>query len=389
MKETLFLAVDAQRDKLVRMADAIFDNPEYDGEEVFASRTLTDYLLANGFAVETGTAGFKTAFRAEYQYGDGGPTIGILCEYDALRGLGHGCGHHMQGPACLGAAVALKNTVTDKPYKLVVYGTPAEETFGAKCGMLEQGCFKELDVALMMHGGPDTCTDIKCMALATFSVSFHGKGAHAALAPEKGKSAFDALLAAFNGIEFLREHVPEDVKMHYTVTQLPGPANVVPAGATGQFALRSFSKKTLDAVILRFKEIIQGASLIAGVTYDMDEEKFLYNKVPVLGLNKLLMDNATLANAPRLAPPRERTGSTDFGNVMYEVPGSCIRVSFVPAGTASHSQEYVDAGKSDAAHNAVLYGAKAMAGASLDLIVDAALMTQIKAEFADNKQKFL
>lgn len=389
MKETLFLAVDAQRDKLVRMADAIFDNPEYDGEEVFASRTLTDYLSANGFAVETGTAGFKTAFRAEYQHGDGGPTIGILCEYDALRGLGHGCGHHMQGPACLGAAVALKNTVTDKPYKLVVYGTPAEETFGAKCGMLEQGCFKELDVALMMHGGPDTCTDIKCMALATFSVSFHGKGAHAALAPEKGKSAFDALLAAFNGIEFLREHVPEDVKMHYTVTQLPGPANVVPAGATGQFALRSFSKKTLDAVILRFKEIIQGASLIAGVTYDMDEEKFLYNKVPVLGLNKLLMDNATLANAPRLAPPRERTGSTDFGNVMYEVPGSCIRVSFVPAGTASHSQEYVDAGKSDAAHNAVLYGAKAMAGASLDLIVDAALMTQIKAEFADNKQKFL
>lgn len=388
-KDTLFEKVNAQRYDLFHMSDAIFDRPEYDGEEVFASQTLTDYLTANGFSVERGTAGFKTAFRAEYRNGTGGPTIGFLCEYDALRGLGHGCGHQMQGPACLGAAVALKNTVHDKPFTLVIYGTPAEETFGAKCGMLEKGCFKELDVALMMHGGPDTCTDVKCMALATFNVAFHGKGAHAALAPEKGKSAFDALLAAFNGIEFLREHVPEDVKMHYTVSRLPGPSNVVPANSEGQFALRSYSKKTLDTVIVRFKEIIQGAALIAGVTYDLSEGKYLYNKIPVLGLNKLLMDNAKLANAPRLSPPRERTGSTDFGNVMYEVPGSCIRVSFVPAGTSSHSQEYVDAGKSDEAHNAVLYGAKTIAGVSLDLISNPDLMAQIHAEFAENKQKFL
>ncbi|MFV0496638.1 MAG: M20 family metallopeptidase [Candidatus Fimivivens sp.] len=388
MKERLFSAVDAQRNALIKMADVIFDNPEYDGEEVLASKTLVEYLKDNGFSVETGTAGFKTAFCAKYQSGTGGPTIGILCEYDALRGLGHGCGHHMQGPACLGAAVALKNAVQDRPYTLVVYGTPAEETFGAKCGMIEKGCFKELDVALMMHGGPDTCTDIKCMALAAFNVTFHGKGAHAALAPEKGKSAFDGLLAAFNGIEFLREHVPEDVKMHYTVTQLPGPANVVPVGAVGKFALRSFSKTTLEQVIVRFKEIIQGAALIAGVTYNINEEKFLYNKIPVLALNKLLMDNAALANAPRLSPPRERTGSTDFGNVMYHIPGSCIRVAFVPAGTSSHSQEYVDAGKSDASHDAVLYGAKAMAGAALDLIETPELMAQIKAEFAENKQKY-
>lgn len=389
LKESLFSAVDSQRDQLVKMADAIFDCPEYDGEEVFACKTLTDYLSKNGFSVETGTAGFKTAFRAEHKNGEGGPVIGLLCEYDALRGLGHGCGHHMQGPACLAAAVALKNVVKDNPYTLVVYGTPAEETFGAKCKMLEKGCFKELDAALMMHGGPDTCTDIKCMALATFNVMFHGKGSHAALAPEKGKSAFDALLVAFNGIEFLREHVPEDVKMHYTVTELPGPSNVVPASAAGQFALRSFSKKALENVISRFKEIIQGASLIAGVTYDLNEEKFLYNKIPVLQLNKLLIDNASLANALRIAPPRERTGSTDFGNVMYEVPGSCIRVAFVPSGTASHTKEFVDAGKTDAAHNAVIYGAKAIAGASLDLISDPELVKEIHKEFSENKKKFL
>ncbi len=99
-----------------------------------------------------GIAGFPTAFKAVYTKGIGGPTIGVLCEYDALRGLGHGCGHHMQGPGCIGAAIALKNVCTDASYTIIVYGTPAEETLGAKCAMLQQGCFKELDVAFMMHG---------------------------------------------------------------------------------------------------------------------------------------------------------------------------------------------------------------------------------------------
>ena len=158
-KKFLFEAIDAQRAELCSMADQIFDNPEYEGEEVFASGLLTDYLIANGFDVQMGVGGFKTAFRATYSHGEGGPVIGILCEYDALRNLGHGCGHHMQGPGCLGAAVALKNLDTDKSFQLVVYGTPAEETFGSKVQMIQNGCFKELDVALMMHGGPNTCTE--------------------------------------------------------------------------------------------------------------------------------------------------------------------------------------------------------------------------------------
>ncbi len=107
-----------------------------------------------------GVGGFKTAFRATYSHGEGGPVLGILCEYDALRNLGHGCGHHMQGPGCLELQCALKNLETDKPFQIVVYGTPAEETFGSKVQMIQNGCFKELDVAFMMHGGPNTCTDI-------------------------------------------------------------------------------------------------------------------------------------------------------------------------------------------------------------------------------------
>lgn len=359
-KEELFQRIDEEREELWSMADQIFDNPEYEGEEVFAAGLLTDYLRKNGFSVEMGVGGYKTAFRAVYSHGEGGPVIGILCEYDALRGLGHGCGHHMQGPGCLGAAAALKNLDTDRPFQIVVYGTPAEETLGSKCDMIKKGCFHDLDVAFMMHGGPNTCTDVRCLAQRSFHVTFHGKRAHAALAPDKGRSAFDALLAAFQGIEFLREHVPDDVRMHYTVAKLPGPANVVPAEAEGEFAIRSFSRKTLEGVCERFLDIIKGASLIAGVDYEIKEGTFFFNKIPVLKLNELLMNNAKLAGAPQLAPPREKTGSTDFGNVMYEIPGSCIRVAFVPEGTSSHSQEFVDAGKTEAAHNCILYGAKAL-----------------------------
>ena len=392
----LYEAVDRMAKRLTGMADFIFDHPETDGNEVQAAALLTDFLKENGFVVEMGCGGLPTAFRGVYEnrpqgvWGKGRiPRIGILCEYDALVGLGHGCGHHMQGPACLGAAMAIKETCKDKPYRLVVYGTPAEETQGAKATMIKNGCFHDIDVAFMMHGSPTTCTDVKCLADQTFKVVYHGKRAHAALAPEKGRSAFDAMMFAFNGVEFLREHVPDDTRMHYAMTELPGPSNVVPAKAVAKFSLRSFSKKNLEGVVERFYDIVKGAALIAGVTYEVDLIHDFYNKIPVLKLNELLMKNAELAGAPRLSAPREKTGSTDFGNVMYEVPGPCIRVAFVPEGTSSHTQEFVDAGKSEDAHNCIIYGAKSIAGASLDLIESPELMAEVKAEFAENQKKNL
>lgn len=231
MKENLYQLIEEQREKLWAMADQIHDDPEYDGEEYHAAALLEDYLEQNGFAVERGLGQWPTAFRATWSQGEGGPRIGLLCEYDALRGLGHGCGHHMQGPCICGTAVALKNAGFTQPFSLVVYGTPAEETRSAKVTMWEDGCFRDIDVALMMHGGPDTCVDEKSLALTNYIVEFKGQGTHAALAPEKGRSALDALLLAFQGVEFLREHVREDTRMHYTITESPGPTNVVPARA--------------------------------------------------------------------------------------------------------------------------------------------------------------
>ncbi|MEG3013968.1 MAG: peptidase dimerization domain-containing protein [Cetobacterium sp.] len=253
--------------------------------------------------------------------------------------------------------------------------------------MLEKGCFNDIDVALMMHGAPDTTTDVKSLALSNFTVKFHGVRSHAALAPEKGRSALDGLLILFQGIEFLREHVREEVRMHYTITNAGGPANVVPKYAEAKFSLRSYDRAYLNHVIERFKKVVQGASLMTETDYEIIETKSLNNKIPVLKLNEILMDNARLTNAPRISPPREKTGSTDFGNVMYHVPGSCIRVAFVPEGTSSHSDEFLVAGKTEEAHDAILLGAKILAGSAYDIITNKEYFDEIKREFEENKNK--
>lgn len=386
-KQLIFAAVDAQREVLLAAADDIYDHPEVGGQEFRAVKLLTGLLSANGFEVEHGLAGLPTAFRAVWQNGTGGPSIGLLCEYDALENFGHGCAHHMQGPACVGAALALKAALQDQNYRIIVYGTPAEETFGGKINMIQAGCFQDIDVALMMHGGPDTCTDVKSLAMSEFQVVFRGKAAHAAIAPEQGRSALDALLLSFNGIEFLREHVKDDIRMHYTVAELPGASNVVPDRAVGNFVLRSYCREELDDVVERFRQVIQGAALMAGVAYDIEDRPSYDNKIPVIKLNDCVMENAAACGAPGLAPPREKTGSTDFGNVLHRMPGACVRVQFVPSGTSSHSQEFLDGGKSGSGHDAVLYGAKILAGTAQDLICIPALLTAVREEFARNSGK--
>ena len=293
----------------------------------------------------------------------------------------------MQGPCICGTAVALKNAGIDRPFEIVVYGTPAEESLSAKVTMWENGCFRDIDVALMMHGGPDTCVDEKSLALSNYTVTFHGKGAHAALAPEQGRSALDALLLSFNAVEFLREHVREDTRMHYTIAETPGPSNVVPSRAVGVFSMRSYSREVLNDVCRRFEQIIQGAALMADVTYEIHKEKDLDNKVPCYALNDVIMANAVACGAPGIGPVRKKTGSTDFGNVTNHMPGCCIRVQFVPSGTSSHSQAFVDAGKTESAHNAVLYGAKILSGTALDLITTEGLMAKLWADFEDAKKK--
>lgn len=387
MKKALFEVIDRLGGELTALADDIFDHPEPGYEEHYASGLLCDLLERHGFGVERGIAGIPTAFRAVYENGGGGPSLGLLCEYDALEGIGHACGHHTQGPCVIGAALALQETVRDLPYKLVVYGTPAEETVGGKIRMKERGCFQDIDVALMMHPGPTTTTDVKCMAMATYQVTFHGISAHAAMSPESGRSALDAVMLAAHGVECLREHVKEDTRLHYTIKEAGGPSNVVPALARAEFCMRSYNTAYLYGVMERVKKIIAGAAMMTETEYEIAEDPFFMAKIPDLTLNRILMDNAALVEAPAIRPPREKTGSTDFGNVMYDVPGSCIRMAFVPEGTSAHSKEYLDAGKSQAAHRCTVLGSKILAASCLDMISDAVLLEQVKRDFRETRER--
>ncbi|MBF4693479.1 amidohydrolase [Fusibacter ferrireducens] len=387
-KEKLFTSIDSISDELLTMADYIFDHPELAFEEYKAMTLLTDYLEKEGFHVERGLGSLDTAFRATYGKAIEGKRIGLLCEYDALAGMGHGCAHHMQGPSIVGAAKAIKEYILDADtYQLVIYGTPGEEGGGGKITMLEEGCFKDIDVALMMHGGPATQTDIRSLAAASVKVTYHGKSAHAALKPETGRSALDALLLTFHGVEFLREHVLEDTRMHYTVADAGGPNNVVPAKAVGTFSLRSYNSFYLSDLLERFKRIVQGASLMTDTQYEIELEKNLESKIPVLTLNDCLMSNAELSKAPCIRGAREKTGSTDFGNVMYQIPGACIRVAFVDENVSSHSKEFLDDGKTERGHNAVVQATKIIAGTAYDLITSETLISDIKQEFKIQKSK--
>ena len=386
MKDLLFKEVESLKPELCKMSDQIFDNPETCFNEKFASNLLEDYLEKNGFEVERGLGNLNTAFRATFKNKNADFNIGLLCEYDALD-MGHGCGHQMQGPSIVGAAVAIKNILKDYNYNLIVYGTPAEEGGGGKIKLIDQGFIKELDIALMMHGGPATQVDVKSMANSSRIVTFYGKSAHAALKPEDGRSALDALLLAFNGVEFLREHVKEDTRMHYTISEYPGPANTVPKKAVARFSIRSYNSKYLNELVERFENIIKGAALMTGTTYENIEDRRLESKIPSYILNDLLMNNAKMVNAPNIKPAREKTGSTDFGNVTYIIPGSCIRVAFVPEGTSSHSQEFLDAGKSENAHDCIEYAAKILSATVFDLVENNKLIPEIKKEFKDYKDK--
>ena len=395
LKKLLGEVIEMHRAELCKMADLIYDFAEKSAEEYKSMELLTDYLQNEGFTVERGIA-LDTAFRATWdncraavddEEKNTAPVLGILVEYDALEDIGHACGHHMQGPAGIGAAIAIKEVMKDYPFKLVIYGTPAEETLGGKIVMLDAGYMKELDLALMSHGSPNTSVDEKCMALENFVVTFHGVKSHAAISPDEGRSALDAALLSFHAIEMLREHVKDDTRMHYTIRNAGGPPNVVPDLTVAEYTLRSYSTSYLNTVVERFYNILKAAALMTDTTYDIQRDLPFKSKIVCHSVNDLLMKNAAYEKAPSIAAPRKKTGSTDFGNVLYEIPGSCIRIAFTKPDAQPHSQEYLEAGKTDKAHDAICYAAKIMADTFCDVITTPGLLTQIKEEFYAAKQK--
>ncbi len=375
----------------IALSDYIYDHPELGNEEVKAQEALCEALEKAGFEIETGIAGLPTAFKATYWHrvsGDTGTmtTIGLLCEYDALEGFGHGCAHHLQGPVMVAVAKTLKQANLSKPFKLEVYGTPGEETTAGKIDMCKAGIFKELDIALMVHGSDKTCVDEKSLALTEIELKYYGVPAHSAIGPDKGRSALDAVLMTFNGVEYMREHMPADVRIHGIITDGGKALNIIPEFASCEFGLRAESRQVLDGIITRFKKIAKASCEMTETSCEMKHLHDFHNKIPSYLLNDIIMKNAAEMKCPNLSEPRKRTGSTDFANVMYDIPGSCLRIAFVDSGVTSHTKGFLEAGKSPAAHNAILMSAQTLVGTLYDLISDRELVEKIKREHQNQRK---
>ncbi len=366
---------------LCQMADTIFDHPEMGFQEYKSSALLCDWLEESGFNVMRGVGGLDTAFRAVYEQGVDGPSIGLLCEYDALP-IGHACGHHLQGPVMLAVADALKNVINDKPFKLIVYGTPAEEGLQGKARMLKKGCFNDIDVALMMHAADYTTVDVKSLAGARINANFKGVAAHHSLAPEISRDALDGLILAFQGIEFMRGHVKEDVRLFYGIKDCIGmPNNKDQTSAKGYVVFRTYNFSDVEDLEKRITNIFQGAALMTGTTVQIAKSLEMVGKLPSHILNKLILENAQALSAPQiLRPHREKTGSTDLAFVSHQVPSAVCRVAFVPEGTPSHSQAFLEAGKSQRAYEAIRLGAKIIAGVAVDLIYNNEIFQSVLQE---------
>ena len=384
-KQAVLQAVDARSEELFALGCDIFDHPELGRQEYYACDRLIAFLEQEGFSVQRGVGGLETAFRAIWEQGSGGPAIGFMMEYDALKGLGHGCGHHLQGPVCIGAALALK-AACKEPFKLVLYGTPDEEGRGGKIDMVNNGCFRDVDVMLAYHTGGSAVVSYKNKALAPIRVTFHGKPAHASGAPWKGRSAMDAMLLAFHGLEILREHVKDGCRIHYTILEGTGPSNIVHETAKTHITLRADDRHYLEEMQGRMENVIRGACLMTDTTADIQPLNVYWNLVPVECLRETVLQVARTLDAQRLNEGKlHGKGSTDVGNVSWVVPTVYMTTFYDDNG--AHTEPYRDAGKSEQAKRAMVSAAEILGVTALQLIYDQSLLSRAKEEHQRAIQK--
>lgn len=257
--------------ELTDIAHDIFCHPELAYEEIYSSKRLADFLENQGFQITWKTAGIDTAFTATW--GNGSPRLGFLAEYDALPEIGHACGHNLLGTGVCAAACALKNDMeTSKtPGTILVYGCPAEEIMSGKIVMTKAGVFDDLDVAVMWHPfDRNRISNDIWQAQDVKNYTFHGVSAHASRSPEEGRSALDAAELMNIGVNYLREHVPGDVRMHYAYIDNHIPANVVPDTAKTNYFIRSSLRSRTEDASRRVDDCARGAALMAGTSVDIE-----------------------------------------------------------------------------------------------------------------------
>ena len=384
---------DKLKDKMTEVSDYIFQHPELSEQ---SSLSLADFLEQEGFTVKWELAGFRTAFVAEW--GSGQPIIGFLAEYDALPGLaqepvsrhcpkegpGHGCGHNLLGTACAGAAVALKERMEREQISgtVRVYGCPAEEIVIGKIRMNEQGVFDELSAAVTWHPFDRNRVSYDIwQAQDIKNYKFYGIAAHAARFPEKGRSALDAAELMNVGVNYLREHVADDVRMHYTYTNTDGPANIVPPFASTNYFIRScLWKKTKDASE-RVDNCAKGAALMTGTRVEIEH----------VTCNKEMKTNRVLAETfyeeyftglePLEDQPVPLAIGTDVSDVSHTVPTIMLSAAAMCKGTPLHHWAATAQVGMSIGQKGMFYAAECMAEGAWQLVTKPEILNAAWDEF--------
>lgn len=382
LKSKITAYIDENSRELCDLSRNIHDNPELGFEEVQASGWLADFLEKRGFELERGIFGMKTAFRASY--GKGGPAVAFLAEYDALPKLGHACGHNIIAASSTGAGAAAKQAVDQYGGRIVVLGTPAEELYGGKIPMAEQGAFSGLDAAMMVHPGGHDSVVTEALACQGLSIEFFGKASHAAGRPEAGINALEAMILSFNSINSLRQHIKSKARVHGIITDGGQVPNVVPSHSAGIFLVRAEDEAYLEELKKKVLNCFMGAAAATGARLEYKWDGLCY--LPMLNnltIGKLFARNMrAIGHRMKMVDADKSFGSTDFGNVSQLLPGIHASVQITSGrGVVTHSPQFAEAAVSEKGLKAMLDAAKALAMTAADLLAEPAILTRAKNEF--------
>ncbi|MCB0372736.1 MAG: amidohydrolase [Muricauda sp.] len=432
-KKELIAAVEKHKENLIQISDSIWAMAETAFEESGSADLLADYAEKNGMTVTRGVANIPTAFIATY--GSGKPVISVLGEFDALPGLsqntvpnkdpridgapGHGCGHNMFGAASLGAAIAIKEQIEAGNIKGTVkfLGTPAEEKFFGKVWMVEAGLWDDVDVNVSWHPSAEIEADVQSgLSLVDFIVEFYGQAAHASADPWNGRSASDALELYTTGINYYREHIMPTSRIHYHIQDGGQVVNVVPDYARLWVRVRDPKRKVMLPTYERVKAMAEGAAIMANVDYKISLVSGIYetlvnraggeimqNNLELLGPISYTDEETEYGKAIQRATgkpevgmdgaihPLKETeelpggGSTDVGDVSWNVPNINLGVTVAPKGTPWHSWAVVACGGMSIGHKGMIHAAKAMGMTMLDLFENPKLLEKVKEEYKTRK----
>ncbi len=377
------------KETFITISHQIHEHPEIGNQEEFAASVLIDLLTQHGFKVQKGIANHPTGFIAKKKSNQEGPVIGLLAEYDALKGLGHACGHNIIGTSSVAAAISLVTILDEIGGEIIVFGTPAEEGGphgNAKESYVLANLFEGVDVCMMIHPFHTTAPTQPTLAIIPIEFEFLGQPSHAASAPERGVNALDAMILFYNGINALRQQTTSDVKIHGIITKGGEAPNIIPDYTKASFYIRAATSQTCDTYKAKILNIGKGAALATGCQFKYDDS---FNRVKEMLIcdrfERLFIEEARALGLEVKTKGAKSIGSTDAGNVSQVVPTIHPTLKICEDTITIHTEEFKEAAKSLVGDQALLDGAEILARIAIRLLVDPNLLKQIQDEFSQKK----